>query len=266
VSSTPAGNALDWDAATYDRVADPQEAWAREILARLPLGGDELVLDAGCGSGRVTRLLLERLPRGRVIGVDSSPAMVARAREALGADPRVALSCQNLLELELEEPVGAIFSCAVFHHIHDHDRLFARLRAALRDDCSLVAQCGGEGNVAAFRTLADAVAARAPYAEYLAGMDGPWNYASAGATEARLRAAGFATARCWLEPKPTIPRDGRSFAETVLLNYHLERLRTAVPADDRDALTRAFVDDVMAVAGEPLELQYVRLNIEARAA
>jgi trans-aconitate 2-methyltransferase len=266
VASTPAGKALDWDAATYDRVAEPQEAWAREILARLPLRGDELVLDAGCGSGRVTRLLLERLPRGRVIGVDSSPAMVERARDTLDADPRVALSCQNLLELELTESVDAVFSCAVFHHIHDHDRLFARLRAALCDGGRLVAQCGGEGNIDAFRALADAVAARAPYAEYLAGMEGPWNYASTAATEARLSAAGFASARCWLEPKPTIPQDGRSFAETVLLNYHLERLRTVAPVGDSDALTRAFVDDVLAVAGEPLELGYVRLNIEARAA
>ena len=75
----------DWDAATYDRVADPQEEWAREVIDRLDLSGDETVLDAGCGSGRVTRLLVERLPRGRVIGVDASPSMIERAREVAAA-------------------------------------------------------------------------------------------------------------------------------------------------------------------------------------
>src|SRR5439155_22886974 len=75
LSMTAAGP-RDWDAATYDRVAAPQESWARELLDRLPLEGDESVLDAGCGSGRATRLLLERLPRGRVIGVDASRSMI----------------------------------------------------------------------------------------------------------------------------------------------------------------------------------------------
>jgi len=73
----------DWDAATYDRVSAPQVEWARAVLERLPLEGHETVLDAGCGSGRVTQMLLERLPRGHVIAVDSAPSMVEHARAAL---------------------------------------------------------------------------------------------------------------------------------------------------------------------------------------
>jgi trans-aconitate 2-methyltransferase len=257
---------LDWDASTYDRVADPQEQWAREIIARMDLRGHELVLDAGCGSGRVTRLLLERLPRGRVIAVDSSPTMVARARATLGGGERVHVECQDLLALRLDERVDAVFSCAVFHHIHDHERLFTRLRAALRDGGRLVAQCGGQGNIARFRELADAVADRPPYAQYLADMGSPWHYASPPATEERLRAAGFDSISCWLQSKPTSPCDPRGFTETVLLNYHLERLRARAPAPVAAALADWFVADVLAAAGDPLELAYVRLNIDATAA
>jgi trans-aconitate methyltransferase len=47
-----------WDASTYDRVSDVQQRWAENVLRRLPLAGDETVLDAGCGSGAVTRKLL----------------------------------------------------------------------------------------------------------------------------------------------------------------------------------------------------------------
>ena len=111
------------------------------------------MLDAGCGSGRVTRLLLERLPRGHVVAVDSAPSMVEHAREAL--DPERATVVQaNLTELVLDEPVDAAFSNAVFHWIGDHDALFARLCAALRPGGRLVAQCGGEGNVARFHDAA----------------------------------------------------------------------------------------------------------------
>ena len=81
--SPPAGS-RDWDAATYDRVSDPQFGWALEQLSRLPLSGDEVVLDAGCGSGRVTAELVKRVPRGRVYGVDAAPSMVAHAQAALG--------------------------------------------------------------------------------------------------------------------------------------------------------------------------------------
>ncbi len=261
---------LDWDAATYNRnrVADPQEQWAREIIARLDPRDGGVVLDAGCGSGRVTKLLLERLPAGRVVAVDASPRMVELARETLAQDceaGRVEVQRQDLLELDLAEPVDAVFSCAVFHHIHDHDRLFAKLRAVLRDGGRLVAQCGGAGNIDGFRTLAEFVAARAPYAEYLAGMHPPWNYASVADTEARLRVAGFDEIDCCTQLKPTTPADPRGFAETVLLNYHLGHMRASAPAERAEELTGAFVDDVLANAGDPLELQYVRLNIQARA-
>jgi trans-aconitate 2-methyltransferase len=124
---------VDWDAATYHRVADNQEEWGREVLDRLSLEGDETVLDAGCGSGRVTRLLLERLPQGRVIGVDAAPSMIAEARSNLAEfEDRVELRVGDLTALELDEPVDAIFSNATFHWVSDHELLFRRLAAALR--------------------------------------------------------------------------------------------------------------------------------------
>jgi trans-aconitate 2-methyltransferase len=245
----------DWDAATYHRVGTPQARWAERVLERLDLRGDETVLDAGCGSGRVTAMLLERLPSGRVIAVDSSPSMVAAAREALPADRVDTMVC-NLVDLELAEPVDAVFSNAVFHWILDHDRLFERLHATLRSGGQLVAQCGGEGNIAAFKAAMDMVAAREPYAEHIAGWT-PWNYAAPDATEASLRRAGFAQARCWRTDEPVEPEDPESFVSTVCLGAHLDRLP--------DELREPYTADVLEVAGEPLLLEYVRLNVDARA-
>jgi len=242
----------DWDAATYDRVSDPQVKWAQAVLERLPLRGDETVLDAGCGSGRVTRLLLERLPEGHVIAVDSAPSMVEHTRETLGE--RATVLQANLTELTLAEPVDAIFSNAVFHWIGDHDVLFARLYEALKPGGLVVAQCGGAGNVTRFHAAAAAVGAEPPYAEHLVGWRGPWNFAGAEETAARLERAGFTDVQTWLERYPVAPPDPTGYLRTVCLGYHLERLP--------EELRASYVDEVRRRCGG--ELDYVRLNIAAR--
>src|SRR5581483_7780687 len=76
-------HAREWDSKAYQRVANPQLNWGKKVLERLTLRGDELVIDAGCGTGRLTELLLEMLPRGRVIDVDLSQNMLVSARETL---------------------------------------------------------------------------------------------------------------------------------------------------------------------------------------
>lgn len=246
----------DWDAATYDRISDPQLQWAREQLARLELTGGEVVLDAGCGSGRVTAELAERVPRGRVYAVDVAPSMVEHAQAALGE--RATVLRQDLVELRLPEPVDAIFSNATFHWIHDHDALFRALHGTLKPGGRLVAQCGGRGNIDAFRTLADAIAGEQPFAPHFDGWERPWHYATDADTAERLDRAGFADISCWLEPKSVTPADARSFVQTVCLVRHLDPLP--------DELRAPFVERVLARAGEPLVLEYVRLNMTARRA
>jgi trans-aconitate 2-methyltransferase len=246
----------DWDAKSYHRVSVPHEEWARSVLDRLPLDGTETVLDAGCGSGRVTGLLIERLPHGKVIAADGSPSMVEKVREVLRPGDEALVA--NLTELELEEKVGAVFSSAVFHWILDHDLLFQRLHAALEPSGRIAAQCGGAGNIERLRANSAEVAAREPYAEHFEGFAEPWNYAGAGETEARLEAAGFEQVRCWLQPWTIVPPEPAEFLRTVCLGPHVDRL----PEHLRDR----YVEDVLAIEPEPFELEYVRLNIEARAA
>jgi trans-aconitate 2-methyltransferase len=249
-------SAREWDAETYDAVSDPQFSWGMEVLGRLELNGDEAALDAGCGSGRVTAELLERLPGGSLIALDGSKAMVAKARERLG--DRATYLVGDLAELELDEPVDLVFSTATFHWILDHEALFGRLRAALRPGGRLVAQCGGEGNVARHAEAIASVVARPEFAPHFAGATGMWNFAGAEETEARLAAAGFADARCWLEPKPVQPPDPLAFTSTVTLGPLLAQLP--------EELRRPFAEAILEQSDHPLVLDYVRLNIEAVAA
>ncbi len=243
----------DWDAASYQRMSAPHEEWAESIFDRLELNGDEEILDAGCGSGRVTGLLIERLPGGRVVAVDGSPSMVKEVRQVLRRQDEALVA--DLTALALSRPVDVVFSSAVFHWIADHDRLFRRLMLALKPGGRLAAQCGGAGNIASLRANTETVASCDPYAAHFEGFAQPWNYAGAKETAARLERAGFCAVRCWLQPWAVSPPEPAEFLRTVCLGAHVDRL----PEELRDR----FVSEVLAAEDEPLRLEYVRLNIEA---
>ena len=245
----------DWDARTYDRVADPMTRWGTTVLDRLPLAGGERVLDAGCGSGRVTEQLLERMGPGggSVIALDGSPAMVAATRERLARfGDRVEYVVADLGQpLPIEGLVDAILSTATFHWVPDHDALFANLAAVLRPGGRLVAQCGGVGNIGNIQRA-------------LAGIGDGWlgtvHFETAEETTQRLENSGFTDIECWLQDEPTTFEPGEpyeAYLRTVVLGSHLERL----PASEHDA----FVHAVATAIGEP-RIDYVRLNIVARRA
>lgn len=248
----------EWSGATYDRIAAPMRDMAMPVLDRLALAGDETVIDAGCGSGRVTADLLALLPRGRVIALDGSERMLDAARERLGHDPRVTYRQADVARFDVAEPIDAVLSTATFHWVPDHDALFATLRRALRPAGQLVAQCGGHGNVAHVIEALDEVVAAAPeLAEHLGGFD-PWNFATPEATRARLEAAGFSAVEAWLEPHDVVTPDGRDWVGSIILGGHLERLPQALHGRFLDAMIARLGDD-------PLTLRYVRLNLLATA-
>ena len=249
----------EWDAATYDRIADPMTRWGSAVLDRLPLRGDERVLDDGCGSGRVTERLLDRLPAGHVVALDGSSAMIAEARRRLAAaTDRVTFVVADLLEpLPIEPPVDAILSTATFHWVLDHEVLFRNLAAVVRPGGRFVAQCGGGPNIEAVLMAAAGV-----MADF--GLDpawrGPWLFATPNDTARRLETAGFVDIETWLNPEPTPLEPGEpleTFLSTVVLREHVARL----PEADRPAFVRA----VAARMPRP-EIDYIRLNIVARRA
>jgi trans-aconitate 2-methyltransferase len=217
----------------------------------LSLTGDERVLDAGCGSGRVTELLAERLPRGRVVALDASASMIEAARERLARfGDRIDYVVADLgRPLPLSEPVDAILSTATFHWVPDHDALFSNLAAVLRPGGWLVAQCGGAGNIASIRAVLATIGD---------GWLGASHFETPTDTVRRLDAAGFGEIECWLTDEPTRFEAGEpfeTFLRTVILGAHVQRL----PEGERDA----FVHQVASRLPGPI-VDYVRLNITAR--
>ena len=232
----------------YDRLPIPMTRWGETVVGWLDLSGDERVLDAGCGTGKVTALLRERLPRGTVIALDGSRSMIAKAKERLG-DERVEFVVADLRgPLPIDPPVEAILSTATFHWIADHGALFRHLAAIVRPGGQLAAQCGGEGNVASIGTALDDL-----------GMEQRKHYAGPDATRARLEAAGFIDVEVWLheEPTPLPEADLEPYLEAICLGDHVQSMTT----EER----RSFVHDVASRMPGPV-IDYVRLNIRARRA
>lgn len=162
---------LEWDARTYDALPLPHKRWGATAIARLDLGGDETVLDLGWGTGRDAELLLGLLPQGHVIAVDGSEQMLGELRKRLASQ----LHRMTVIQADMREPMilprsaDAALNVATLHWLPDHAEVFRSVAAVLRPGGRFIAEAGGEGNLATFRTALRAVS----------GADGSelWNFA-----------------------------------------------------------------------------------------
>jgi len=253
--------AREWNAVEYEKLSAPQIRWGAGLLERLQLRGDEAAIDAGCGTGRVTALLLEKLPQGTVLAVDGSAAMVASAEKRFVNDARACVKRRDLLELEVAEPVDLVFSTATFHWIENHKRLFVKLYEALKPGGRLAAQCGGEGNISRATSATSEVMREERFRPYFEGWTDDKHYASAEDTKRRLETAGFEAVETWSHEEPTpfgSEEELARFLESVVLGGHMLRL----PEEERRPFAGAVAAKISAVK-EPPTLDYVRLNMLA---
>ena len=254
----------DWNSEAYHRLSEPQYQWGLKMLKVLAVRGDEHILDAGCGSGKLTAELLKRLPQGRVIAVDLSENMVGAAREFLKPQFGAQILCMHsdLCELALEKVADGVFSAATFHWVSDRGKMFERLCAALKPGGWFVAQAGGGRTLEGFWRIADAVLLHEPFAEHLKGFKRQQDYLDAEITREQMQAAGFADIDVKLQDAPVKFPDEASFREfirTVNLKNHVERL----PAELRERLLDEVAEESMG-SELPLTLDYQRINLRAK--
>jgi len=253
-----------WDAEIYERIGTPMRRWAQQVIDDLALRGDEIVLDAGCGSGSVTFDLLARLPHGRIYAVDASAEMIAQLQRSIDerGEHRITPVHASLTDFTLPEPVDCVFSNAVFHWIPEDEALFGALFRATRPGGHMRAQCGGFGNNARVLEAVAAVRADARFAPYLGGFRDSKRYRTPQEATAALETVGWreVRARLFAQPVPfERPEDGALYTKTILLRDHVARLPEAL----RDTYARAVVDETMRRHGAPYTADYVRLDLWA---
>lgn len=254
----------EWNSSAYHRLSGPQLSWGKGVLSRLRLRGDEVVLDAGCGTGRLTADLLAALPAGRVIAIDLSKNMLTAAREHLARyGERVQLLACDLLHLPFENAFDGIVSTAAFHWVLDHNRLFGGLLHALAPGGWLEAQCGGGPNLRRLRDRVCRLAAMPQFSQFFAQFREPWCFEDAQGAAENLRRAGFIEIETSIKPALTVLSNAteyREFVQNIILQRHLECLPT-------EGKCAQFIDNLTAQAegdDPPFSLDYWRLNIRAR--
>jgi trans-aconitate 2-methyltransferase len=128
---------MAWNPEQYLKFADHRLRPAIDLLGRVGAVAPSLVYDLGCGAGNVTRLLRARWPDARIVGVDASAEMLARARNAV---PDVEWVQQDLAAWAPDGAADVVYSNAALHWLGDHEALFPRLVAALRPGGTLAVQ------------------------------------------------------------------------------------------------------------------------------
>ena len=118
----------DWSAEQYLKFADERTRAARDLLAQVPLDQPRLVYDLGCGPGNSTELLIERFAQARIVGVDSSPDMLVKARRSY---PQTEFVEGDLKNWQPGERADLLFANAVFQWVPDHVLALQRLLGAL---------------------------------------------------------------------------------------------------------------------------------------
>jgi trans-aconitate 2-methyltransferase len=255
----------EWNAQAYDRLGNPMQSWGETILAGMHVRGDETALDLGCGSGRLTELLAQRLPRGRIIAVDRSANMLGQARERMEPlfGERVEYLQCSLDELDLDGVADLAFSNAALHWIKDHPRLFRAIFRSLRPGGRLVAQCGGgRQHIAQLRERAGRLMTSQPYAPYFGEWDGPWEFSDPDTARERLEAAGFVEVETSLVHRPVVLENAveyRDFLEHVVFGTHAERLPEPLRAPFLDTVAAPGATDA-----PPFSMDYWRLNLSAK--
>jgi len=124
----------EWNAIAYATVSELQTAMAAEVLSLLDLKGNELVLDLGCGNGRVTAEIAARVPAGTVVGIDASADMIAYASDHFGpaVRPNLRFETGDIRFLPFREEFDLVVSFNALHWIPEQNQALRSIQAALK--------------------------------------------------------------------------------------------------------------------------------------
>jgi trans-aconitate methyltransferase len=256
-----------WDAVGYANHSSAQQQWARELIRKLELEGDETLLDIGCGDGKVTAEIASYLSRGSVLGIDSSEAMIALAQSQYPTDafPHLGFQRQDARSLPFRDEFTIVFSNATLHWILDHRPVLREIFTSLKRGGKALLQMGGRGNAADVIAVMDKLIEAQEWRGYFDGFSFPYGFYGPDEYREWLCEAGLQARRVELIPKDMIHPGWEGLAgwgRTTWLPY-----TQRVPEEKREAFVAQLVDTYLEhhpVDGQGLaHVSMMRLEVEA---
>jgi len=257
-----------WNAAEYAANSAVQQSWARELMARLPLRGQELVLDVGCGDGKVTAEIARAVPRGRVLGIDNSPEMMAFAQATFPPAKIANLKFQVCDARRMGSALGTfdlLFSNAALHWMDDHEAVLRGAASVLKPGGRLVVSCGGKGNAHDVFLALRPEMRRQRWRAYFRKVPAPYFFHAPGDYEKWLPKWGFKINHLSLAPKEATYAGADGFAtwlRTTWLPY-VQRVPENLREHFIAAVTRRYVAKHPPDAEGKVHVRMMRLEIEA---
>lgn len=195
-----------WDPDGYAEYSESQKEWAIELIKKLKLQDNEHILDIGCGDGKVTKLISEFVPNGKVIGIDSSKEMIEFASSKYQKS-----KCKNLkfikmdaAQIEFNECFDVVFSNAALHWIRDHHPVLKCIYQALRPGGRVIVQMGGKGNANSVIEILHDLMNYDKWKRYFKDFSFPYGFYSPAEYKEWLIEAGFKVLRIELIKKDRV--------------------------------------------------------------
>jgi trans-aconitate 2-methyltransferase len=256
-----------WDAADYAANSAVQQTWARELIARLNLCGDEHILDVGCGDGKVTAEIARALPRGLAVGTDASPQMIEFAQKAFSPkkNPNLEFHVMDARKIKSGRRFDFVFSNAALHWVDDHQAILRGVASVLKSGGRLVVSCGGKGNAHdVFLALRPEMRLK-HWRGFFLKMPTPYFFYAPGDYEKWLPKFGFQIQNVKLAPKDATYDGAEGFAAWLRTTW-IPYVRR-VPENLREKFIATVTERY--VAGHPpdadgkIHVKMVRLEIDA---
>jgi trans-aconitate 2-methyltransferase len=231
-----------WNPGDYEKSSEAQLSWAKELLHKLKLMGDERVLDIGSGNGRVTAEISKKLTNGSILGIDSSKDMIIYAQKKYPHRqfPNLSFELINVEDMNFDKAFDVVFSNAALHWVTDHRNIINRIKNSLRPKGRVLLQMGGKGNASEILEMADKIINEVRWKEYFTNFTFPYGFYTVEDYQEWVFQAGLRAKSIKLIPKD-MTQKGRpglaSWIRTTWLPY-----TQRVPEDLRDDFINEMVD------------------------
>jgi trans-aconitate methyltransferase len=234
-----------WDASDYADHSTVQQKWAKELLGKLNLTGNESLLDIGCGDGKVTAEIASYLKDGNVVGIDNSEEMISLAKNKFPSItyPNLSFIKQDARSLSFCQEFDVVFSNAVLHWVLDHRPVLKGIYQALKPNGWVVVQMGGKGNASQVVEVVNEIMEKDAWKGHFEYFSFPYGFYSPEEYEPWLIEAGFGIVSLELKPKNMVHENKDKFKgwfRTTWLPY-LHRIPLKLQENFIDIVTDKFL-------------------------
>lgn len=258
-------NKFKWNPKDYALHSSAQTIFGAELIEKLGLKGNEAVLDIGCGDGKLSEMIAERIPDGHVLGIDNSPEMIKYAKETYVKNHNLKFMILDAKKMLFDDTFDIMFSNAALHWVNDHKSLLAGVKRGLKPGGRILFQMGGRGNVSEVIAALSQVISMPEWKEYFKNIGSPYTFYGPDEYRMLLKYAGLEPVRTELIPKDMIydsKEDMASWIRTTWIPFTM-----LVPDEKKDAFINEIVDKYLLKTPTDIDgiihIKAIRLEVEA---